>query len=46
MPQMAAMAGSSEMLEQTTQTLNLLGGVYEQVSHIVAFHRGPSKAEE
>ncbi len=46
MPQVAAMAGSGEMLEQATQTLNLLSGIYEQVSHIVAFHRGPSKGEE
>lgn len=46
MPQVAAIAGSNELLSQATRTLNLLSGIYEQVAHIVAFHRGPVEDEQ
>ena len=45
MPQVSSIAGSKEMLDQATRALNLLGGIYEQVAHLVAFHRGPTEGE-
>ena len=46
MPQVSSIAGSKEMLDQATRALNLLGGIYEQVAHIIAFHRGPTEGEK
>ena len=46
MPQVASIAGSTEILDQATHTLNLLSGMYDQVAHLIAFHRGPTEGEE
>lgn len=46
MPQMASIADNEEMLNQATHTLNLLGGIYDQVAHVIAFHRGPTEGED
>lgn len=45
MPQVAAIAGHEEMLDQATRALNLLGGIYDQVAHVIAFHRGPAEGD-
>ena len=46
LPAMNALAGSREQLEQASRTLNLVSGIYEQVTHVVAFHRNPIEGDE
>jgi predicted MarR family transcription regulator len=41
MPALADIAGIADKLDRTTQTLNLMGGIYDQSAHVVAFHRAP-----
>ena len=46
MPVLNSLVGSSEKLQQATQTLNLVSGIYEQNAHQVAFHRGPVEGDD
>jgi predicted MarR family transcription regulator len=46
MPQVSSLADSKDMLDQATHALNLLGGIYDQVAHLIAFHRGPIDKDE
>jgi predicted MarR family transcription regulator len=46
MPALSDIAGSTDKLERATQTLNLISGIYEQSSHVIAFHRAPMQEEE
>jgi predicted MarR family transcription regulator len=41
MPALADISGIGDKLDRTTQTLNLMGGIYDQSAHVVAFHRAP-----
>jgi predicted MarR family transcription regulator len=41
LPAMAALADASEQLGQASRTLNMISGIYEQITQVVAFHRGP-----
>jgi len=41
MPALADIAGIADKLDRVTQTLNLMGGIYDQSAHVVAFHRAP-----
>ena len=41
MPALADISGITDKLDRTTQTLNLMGGIYDQSAHVVAFHRAP-----
>jgi predicted MarR family transcription regulator len=46
MPQVSSIANAGEMLDQATHALNLLSGIYDQVAHLIAFHRGPTDRDE
>ena len=46
MPALADISGISDKLDRTTQTLNLMGGIYDQSAHVVAFHRAPIDEDE
>jgi predicted MarR family transcription regulator len=46
LPAMSALANFGEKLEQVTSTLQAASGIYEQCTHLVAFHRGPIAEEE
>jgi len=46
MPQLSSLTNSTEMLDQATRALNLVGGIYDQVAHVIAFHRGPTEGDD
>jgi hypothetical protein len=35
----------ADKLDRATQTLTLMGGIYDQSAHVVAFHRAPIDEE-
>lgn len=46
LPVLQSISGVSDKLDQATQTLNLVSGIYDQTAHMVAFHRGPVEGDE
>ena len=46
MPVLQTITGCADKLEQATQTLNLVSGIYDQIAHMVAFHRGPIEGDD
>ena len=46
MPALADISGIADKLDRTTQTLKLMGGIYDQSAHVVAFHRAPIDEDE
>ena len=45
MPALADISGIADKLDRATQTLTLMGGIYAQSAHVVAFHRAPIDEE-
>jgi predicted MarR family transcription regulator len=45
LPALADISGIADKLDRATQTLTLMGGIYDQSAHVVAFHRAPIAEE-
>ena len=45
-PALGSIAGVIQRLDGIAHTLNLVGGIYDQVAQVIAFHRGPLEDED